>query len=360
MPTAKFRVRVAAPALALALLASANGAAAETGPYAPENIEQTYGELGWLCMLRALCPVTEEVRGIIKRAIAKNPSAEYLLGLTLVTGNGLPHDESAGVAWTARAAEDGDPDAARDIADRIRNGASIEVDETKIAASLKPKADAGNAEAMRALGPMYIRGRGVKQDPALGLDLMKRAAYRGSSGAAADLAQLYLLGAPGLPPSRPEALKWLGVSAHQGNVDAMVKLGYMSMNTPVDVPSSERDLAAGFCWLMRAALLDQKQAQEKLSTMFALGEKDDHGTVIPIDLVQADLWFRLAARSPYHDNSQIRAMIEPQMTTEQMGEAKRLVEAWRARTFQELKTVTVALPAAAPNAASARTCPAMP
>lgn len=37
---------------------------------------------------------------------------------------------------------------------------------------------------MRALGPMYIRGRDVTQDPAFGLDLMKRAVEKGSIGAA--------------------------------------------------------------------------------------------------------------------------------------------------------------------------------
>jgi len=247
----------------------------------------------------------------------------------------------------------------RDIADRIRNGASIDVDETKIAAALKPKADAGDAEAMRALGPMYIRGRGVKQDPALGLDLMKRAVEKGSSGAANDLSHLYLLGAPGVAANRNESLRWISISANRGTVDAMLTLGYRSMNTPSGVPSTERNVAQGFCWLMRAALLDQPQAQEELSMVFARGEKDEYDTVIPIDLVQADLWFRLAARSPYHDNSQIRAMIEPQMTTEQLGEAKRLVEAWRPRKIGDLKAITIALPAAAPNGVS-RSCPAMP
>jgi TPR repeat protein len=183
--------RITALALILGLFASADAAnAAEAGRYAPENIEQTNKQMRWLCMIAVLCPVSDDVRIVIKRAIEGKPSAEYLLGLTLLTGDGLPRDESAGIAWTARAAEHGDPDAARDIADRLRNGASIDVDETKIAAALKPKADAGDAEAMRALGPMVIRGRGVKQDPALGLDMMKRAVEKGSTGAANDLAAL--------------------------------------------------------------------------------------------------------------------------------------------------------------------------
>jgi hypothetical protein len=68
--------------------------------------------------------------------------------------------------------------------------------------------------------------------------------------------------------------------------------------------------------------------------LFALGEKDDRGTVIAVDLAQADLWFRLAARSPYHNNSQIRAMIEPKMTTAQLDDVKRQFASWRAHTFQ--------------------------
>ena len=111
------------------------------------------------------------------------------------------------------------------------------------------------------------------------------------------------------------------------------------MTTPAGVPLSERNVAQAFCWLMRAALLNQPQAQEKLSMMFARGERDDQGNAVPVDLVQADVWFRLAARSPFHDNSQIRAMIEPQMTTDQLNEAKRLVEAWQPRKAEELKTL---------------------
>jgi TPR repeat protein len=359
MCRAQFQARVIAPAMMLGLLAPGSGvAAAEAGRYAPENIEQTYRQLGWPCMVRALCPVTDEVHDVIKRAIAGNPSSEYLLGLTLITGDGLPRDESAAIAWTVRAAEHGDPDAARDIADRIRDGAAIEADETKIAAALRPKADAGDPEAMRALGPMYIRGRGVKPDPALGLDLMKRAVEKGSSGAANDLSHLYLLGAPDVPASRSEALKWFAVSASHGNADAMVTLGFMSMNTPGGVSSSDRNVAQAFCWLMRAALLDNPQAQEQLAMMFGRGERDDHGTVIPVDLIQADLWFRLAARSPYHDNSQIRAMIEPQMTTEQLNEAKRLIEAWQPRKVEELRALAIALPTTA-TSGTLRICQTM-
>lgn len=324
---------------------------------APDHIEATYRRLSAICVLAPLCPVTRETLDAMKRAIARDAFAEDLLGLDLLTGDGLPEDREAGVAWVARAAEDGDPRAARDIADRLRDGAAIEVDETKIAAALQRRVATGDAEAMRALGPMIMRGRGAGKDPAGGLAMLKRAASLGSSGAEADLARLYMLGAPGLPPDRTESLKWFEASALHGDADAMVTLGYMAMNSWKS--SSELDLTRSFCWLARAALLDRPQAQEKLSMMFASGASDERGAAIGADLVQADMWFRLAARSPYHDNSQIRAAIEPGMTTAELDAAKRLVADWRPRSFAELKGLRIALPPRAAGGASPGDCPAM-
>jgi TPR repeat protein len=349
---AKFPACAIAVACILALPGRAP--AAEASDYAPQNIEKTSSRFGWICMIGALCPISADVRNVIKPAIAGDRAAEYLLGLTLLTGDGLPRDREAGLVWVVRAAEHGDASAARDVSGRLRNGEHIEVDETKIAEALKPQVEAGNVEAMRALGPMLIRGRGIKQDLSAGLDLLKRAVEKGSAEAEQDLSQLYLNGAPGLPANRPEAMRWLAVSAGHGNADAMLSLGYMSMNTPIGTPSSERNLAQGYCWLMRAALLDKPQAHEKLSMIFATGEKDSRGTVIAVDLVQADRWFRLAARSPYHDNSQIRAMIEPKMTTDQIAEAKRLVDGFHPLSLQELKVAPISLPGA-----PSRNCPAM-
>ena len=355
----KFGAALIALSLGIAAFALRSGVlGGGTADYAPENIERTAQGLHWVCLLPPICPVSTQTREVIRRAISEVPAAEDLLGLTLLTGDGLPRDDTAGLAWIARAAEHGDPDAARDISDRLRNGAAIEVDETKIVAALTPRVDAGDVEAMRALGPMIIRGRGAEQNTAKGLGLLKRAAATGSSAGERDLAQLYLLGAPGVAPDRNEALKWLGASARHGDVDAMVSLGYLSMNTPIGVSSKERNLAESYCWLMRAALLDDPQAQEKGSMTLASGDADDMGTTIGADLVQADFFFRLAARSPYHDNSQIRGSIEPKMTTAQLQDAKRLLESWQPRAWVDVKAMTIPLPAFS-KAAPPRSCPAV-
>ena len=52
----------------------------------------------------------------------------------------------------ARAAEHGEPGAARDVYDRLRNGENVAVDERQIASALQKRVDAGDAEAMRSLG----------------------------------------------------------------------------------------------------------------------------------------------------------------------------------------------------------------
>ena len=168
------------------------------GDDSPEHIEATYRELSLVCLLRPLCPVSGAALAAMKGSVAGRSGDQYYLALILLTGEGLPEDREAGLAWMARAAEHGEPDAARDIAGRLRNGESVAADERKIASALQTRVEAGDAEAMRALGPMIIRGRGAKADPAAGLAMMSRAFDLGSVGAASDLAQIYTLGAPGV------------------------------------------------------------------------------------------------------------------------------------------------------------------
>ena len=74
------------------------------------------------------------------------------------------------------------------------------------------------------------------------------------------------------------------------------------------------DPAEGYRWLMRAALADDPAAQEMLAGVLADGAMAGARTVIAPDLVPADMWLRLAARSPFHDNTSLRRRIEANMT----------------------------------------------
>ena len=340
---------------ALMLLAPVSSASADEEDYSPAKIQETLDKLGWVCWVQSLCPYTADLRQTINRAILGDRSAQYRLGLTLLTGDGLPTERGSGMRWIVMAAEQGHPSAASFLAGKMRNGEPVEVDETKVADALKPQAAAGDIESMRALAPMLISGHGVKQDPAQGVAMLVHAAEHGSSDAEKDLSSLYLNGAPGVPVNRPEAMKWLGVSARHGNPDAMTSLGFMAINTP----TVANNLIEGYCWLVRAAMLDVGQAQEKLSLTFSRGEKDGRGNEIALDRIEADFWLRVAARSPYYGNSQIRASIEPHMTTEQRDEAKRRFNAWHPLKLEEVRVLSIPLPGTLAGGPAARSCAPM-
>jgi TPR repeat protein len=130
--------------------------AADRGPYAPENIENTEKGFYWVCMVRPICPVSDKMRDLVKRVVEHDRSAEYQLGFALMHDDELSADPALGLVWMARAAEQGEPRAARDIAARLRTGAVIDVDRTKIMQILKAQADAGDAESRHALTDIML------------------------------------------------------------------------------------------------------------------------------------------------------------------------------------------------------------
>jgi hypothetical protein len=141
----------------LAFIVSA-ARAADRGPYAPENIENTEKGFYWVCMVRPICPVSDKMLDLVKRVVEHDRSAEYQLGLALMRDDELSADPALGLAWMARAAEQGEPHAARDIAARLRAGAVIDVDKAKVEQALKAQAAAGDIDSSHALADMTIVG----------------------------------------------------------------------------------------------------------------------------------------------------------------------------------------------------------
>jgi TPR repeat protein len=343
--------------LAAALLLFVAGPArADTGSYAPANAETTLKGLSWLCMIGSLCPLTPARYHTFERSVQGHRDDQYYLGLLLRTGDGFPTDREAGMQWIVIAAEKGAALAAMYIESRMQNGEHIEFDETKAAALLRKDADAGDIAAMRALGPMTIRGRGVAQNPQAGLAVLRQAVDRGSIAAARDLASLYTLGTNGLPHDHAEGMRWYTVAADLGDVDSMATLGGMWRNTPMidildamrkgQIPKQtfEPDIVQGYCWMVRAAMMGSAMSQYELALFRSRDESDRRGNAIARDYVQADFWFRLGARVPDYDNSQVRGGIEPNMTTAQMDAAKKLAGDWRTLTFAQMKGTTIAVP----------------
>jgi hypothetical protein len=117
----------------------------------------------------------------------------------------------------------------------------------------------------------------------------------------------------------------------------------------------EPDIVQSYCWRVRAAMMDSTLAQYELALRLTDRQTDNRGNVLEPDLVQADVWFRLGARDPSYNNSQVRAAIEPKMTTAQLDEARKRVADFHALDFQKMKATEIPIPGQ-----SGRTCPPMP
>lgn len=143
-----------------------------------------------------------------------------------------------------------------------------------------PLAEQGNADAQLLLGKMYMLGQGVLKDPDQSSKWFKASALQGNADAQFFLGSYYLL------PHRnvTEGVKWLRLSADQGNQDAQLLLGMTYLQ----------------------------------------GDKE-----VPRDLVQADMWLRLAAKNNLEFYQTQLLGAEKQMSTDQIAKGKELAEAWK-------------------------------
>lgn len=332
---------LAAVAWSIALVLAGPVRAAD---YGPQNAAAALGRLPTLCKTLGIgCPISSEAYAALRAAVAGDRGAQFRIARMLERSDGIARDLPAAAAWYGKSAEQGYVAAALEL-NRLRHeGRDIPADEAKIAAALDAEADKGDRGAMRALADMTIYGRGVPRNAARGVELLRRAVAAGSAAAAVDLANLYLRGAPGIEENPKEGFRWMAEAGRRGDITAMRSLGSMYFRHP---DAALRDPVEGYRWLMRAALLDDAAAQEMLSEALAEGAMAGAKSIIAPDPVAADMWLRLAARSPYHDNASLRLQIEKNMTSVQLAAAKKRATAWKPRPLREVLAMTIAPPAA--------------
>ncbi len=343
-------VRILSGALA-ALLLLVGTARADSG-LGPATAESTLGSLKYQCALQVMCPLGEGKYDMLKRAIAGNRVDQLLFGLALVDGRDVPRDDAAGKGWIAKAAEAGHPAAAEWIQHRLRNGEEVEVDETKVATVLKRQADAGDIESMRVLAPMMMGGRGLAKDPQAGIALLRKAGEQSKDGYVAyQIAELFLIGTNGMPHDHEEAMRWYTIAASRGHIFSMETLGGLWENVPInDLVAAMRsgqpdnvfkpDIVQSYCWRMRAALMGGRLAQYELALMLTRRSSDSRGNVIePGSGGRPMSGFVWGARSASYNNTQVRAHIEPELTTAQLDKVKQRVAAWHDLSFAEMKAV---------------------
>ena len=162
---------------------------------------------------------------------------------------------------------------------------------------IRPLADQGDADAEFALGVMYVRGLGVRQDDF-------------------------------------EAVQWFRKAAEQGKLEAETNLGIMYAGGH----GVMKDYAAAVKWYLLAAERGDPDAQHNLGLLY----EDGHG--VTQDYVLAHMWYSLAVaryadlgKQPREelekeypeDSMKRRDAIAAKMTSAEIAESQKLVREWK-------------------------------
>ena len=149
---------------------------------------------------------------------------------------------------------------------------------------LRPLAANGDASAQYALGFMYDRGLGVRQDYKEAASWYRKAAEQGNASAQFHIGQMCDIG-NGVPQSYEEAASWYREAAEQGEALAQLYLGFLY----------------------------------------------DHGQGVPVDTMQAYKWYSLAAAAGNEIAPKNKTITEARMTPNEIKEAQVLVDEWLAQ-----------------------------
>ncbi len=180
-----------------------------------------------------------------------------------------------------RAADDGDPAAAFEVARRYAEGSRVPKDLAEAAEWYRRAAEGGIAVAQYRLASLYERGQGVTQD-------------------------------------RLEAVNWYQRAADQGNVNAMHNLAVMMSEGVEGAPDHDKALQ----WFLAAGNYGVRDSQYNLGVIFARGLGPEQ------DLVESYKWFAIAAAQGDTDASARRDEVAKAMSRAEHDAAVAVVAAW--------------------------------
>ena len=193
--------------------------------------------------------------------------------------------------------------------------------QTSDIASLREKAEQGDADAQYNLGVMYLHGRGVPQDYVEAAKWYRKAAERGHVIAQTWIGMRYYNG-DWVPQDYKEAAKWFRKAADQGHTDAQFLLGGMY----TEGQGAPQDYGEAVKWFRKAADQGIAKAQAALGAMYALGRG------VSQDYVQSHTWYHLAAVNDATGKkyAELRDKVAAHMTPVQITEAQKLAREWQA------------------------------
>ena len=112
------------------------------------------------------------------------------------SGQGVPQNDSKAAWWYRKAAEQGDPDAQKNLGDLYRRGEGVHQDAQESVSWYQKAAIQGHSRAQLNLGFMYCNGLGVEIDYHKAAIWFRKSADQGEHLAQQNLQKLHGLGVP--------------------------------------------------------------------------------------------------------------------------------------------------------------------
>ncbi len=154
---------------------------------------------------------------------AGSPVAKYWIGNIYCAGRGVPKNQTEGVKWYARAAEEGDADAQNRLGVYYANGYGVRKDLEKAVFWYQKAAEQGHAGAQGLLGFCYANGYGVQKNLEKAASWWQKAAEQGHAGAQNALGFCHENGY-GVRKDLGKAVFWYQKAADRGNNNARERL----------------------------------------------------------------------------------------------------------------------------------------
>ncbi len=182
--------------------------------------------------------------------------AQYNLGLMYAEGRGLDQDPEQAKAWLAKAAAQGVPEAAFNLAGFHLAGA--EPDYRAARPLLEAAAEAGLRRAQHSLAKLHEYGLGGPKDPKQAYRYFSRAAAQGHLGAMYNLGKVYRDGR-GVAADEALSIRWFRAAAEAGYAKGQAKLG----DRYAEGRGVPQDDLEAYVWTALAARQGLPRADEK-------------------------------------------------------------------------------------------------
>lgn len=234
---------------------------------------------------------TAEERAQLEAGVARNdPVAWLAVAEACAKGRGVRQDDLRAAASYRAAAEAGAGlPAYRALVAIYLKGIGVKKEAKELQAWLTKAADTGDVESLRQLADWqhYVDSEkhGIAQNYAAAWALYERLAGRGDARALQSLAMMQLYGR-GVPADREKARGLLERAAALGHAPAMVALGGWGLGG--DIPWAKRDWRGAVAWYRRALAAGDRGIRYALAEALEVTEEKAEARRLYLELAQED------------------------------------------------------------------------